>query len=400
MTFIILLSLTGCAKKEAISDSSLKSFTMTRTVNGADSYQVLKDGNKYLVTLSSGIVNYYIDFGSKTYLYTNEEKTTTSSTTTTTTNSTTGTGTTTSEDDTTKETTIKYVKSEKSDVELSDYADVLSKLTMGSLSKNSDGSYSFKDLVNNETLLPFMKGIYLDSITELQSAYSHELVELTSATLKISNKKPQSLSMVLSYASKSFTIDFVFSRIGQTTVEILEESSIDKDYYSSLHDGSPIVTLNYKGYGKIKVQLFTSIKNDVNTANYFIYLVKNSYYNKAVVDEAPSVSVFFGKSTKTIKNTVASDADPYVSNTRGTLSMVLSTTSSSTTTYTSQLILNLQDNTATYDAKSYTPIGGIISGFSVLDSISNLTSDEISKVSVSISIDYNGYVFVAPDFDN
>ena len=97
---------------------------------------------------------------------------------------------------------------------------------------------------------------------------------------------------------------------------------------------------------------------------------------------------------KAEKKTVSADTTMTYKNTRGTLSMMLTDSSASTT----KLVFNTTTNTS-YDSNGYTPIGGIVDGFTVLDSLMGLTADEFANVKVSISVKYNGYKYSQPDFD-
>ena len=102
----------------------------------------------------------------------------------------------------------------------------------------------------------------------------------------------------------------------------------------------------------------------------------------------------FGESKETLKKTVSTDTTMTYKNTRGTLSMMVLDNSE----HTSKLILNTTTNTS-YNTSGYTPIGGIVDGFTVLDSLMGLTADEFAKVKVTVSVKYNGYKYSQPDFD-
>ena len=200
--------------------------------------------------------------------------------------------------------------------------------------------------------------------------------------------------MKFSYASQDIVISTEFSKVGSTTVEFVEESTYDKEYKNYLVDKAPVVTLNFKGYGKVKVQLFVdSSANFYNAVNYFLYLFKNNYYSKATVSSASTSVIQFGKSSKELTQTITTQTLHEVQNKRGTLALIFSDSDDKNT---SELIFNLSDNSSSYESKGYCPIGGVISGFSVLDKLSGMAEDE--NVQVTITLKYNGFTYEAPKF--
>lgn len=380
---VAAFTLVGCNKTELFKEKDLNNFTATRTatncVDGAN-YTLAKDGSNYALTNASGETLYYIDYGTETYQYINNV---------------------TSDDEETEEDeSSSYISSEVVDVDLSAITSSLLSIKEEDV-EISGNVYSFKILKNNSLLSPFMDNIKLDEQTDLIEGYTRGLITLTSASITVENKVPKTLDFSLTYGGKAISVSYSFSKFGSTEVSVYEESYTNKDYASNLTDNSPIVTLNFVGYGKVQVQLFgSSDYSDADAVNYFIYLFKNGCYNKSVIDSEPSAAVYFGTTTKTIKKSITTDTSLDVKNTRGTLSMVVKTEDEDENeVYSSQLILNLSDNSTTFDANAYTPIGGVISGFSVLDALEGISAEEFASVKVRVSIKYNGYTYTQPTFE-
>ena len=417
--------LSSCESSEkVIKDKSLESFTLKRTVSGVTLYEadpvymIEKDGTLYKVTDENGAVRFFRDFGSVTYEYTTEEiieeddeetVTTTEAIVTTTTEEEVTTTedssdvTTTVEENAEEETPeetpakekVNYTKSTKADKELSQIVEELSGLSKGMVTSVSGNEYSLNTLKQNALISALIEGIDLDSKTELKAAYDKGLIEATEAKITILNKMVESLVVKFNYASQDVTVKVEFSNVASTKVNVVAESYVDKAYASYISDKAPVVTLNFKGYGKVKVQLFvddTILQS--NAVKYFIYLIKKSFYSKAKVDVAPTTdAILFGASSKKLDKTISTSTIHTVKNVRGTLSLVFKDADDASTP---QLVLNLSDNSATYESKGYAPVAGVIEGFEVLDELSGV--EDYSKISVSVSIKYNGYKYVAPEF--
>lgn len=382
---LLALFLAGCESKKIFSDSKLDNYTAERKINDVTDYTLQKDGSYYKMVDQDGNESYYIDFGDETYEYKQVTETVTE------------------DDETTEEdetVTNTYVTSEVTSIDLSSLTDSLLSISLDDLTKNDDGSYSFKELEENSLLSPFMDDVWLDDVTELKEGYTRGLIVLNSAVIYMSDGTPTSLVMTVTYADSLTTITYSFSSFGSTDVDVYKESYLDKDYVNYLKDGSPVVTIKFVGYGEVKVQLFSQELQNLNAVYYFIYLFKNYFYSGIVVDSEPDSEVFFGTSKKTPAKTIDT-SDNVVANTRGILSMVIATEDDDdNTVYTTQLFLNLEDNSSTYDDSGYLPIGGVIEGFDVLDAIAGLSDSEYADVKVKISIQYNGFSYEEPTFSD
>ena len=283
-------------------------------------------------------------------------------------------------------TTYDYVVSASSDSTVASYYKTLQALK----SLKIEG----EDLVNNEFISQYLDGVLLDKVTDAKKAYDRNLLTVKSVEIVKNGKAPKAVTIKVEYASKETEVKYEFSGVNSTKVEVLKEGTYDKDYKDQLSDENPVVTISFKGIGEVKVQLFKDFA-DSNVVKYFLYLFKEKFYKKAVVDEVPTTTngIKFGKNENAPEKSVTVDSTPEVKNIRGTLSMVVVADSKNT----SQLILNTTKNT-TYDSNAYTPVGGVVEGFEVLDALMALTEEDYAKVSVKITVDYKNYTYSAPSF--
>ena len=373
-SLIALLTLAGCSAKTVFSEKDLKSFTLTRTYNG-ETLVVTKEDDAYITTKGED-VHYYVNYGSKTFEYTkktDEVKTATGEKDE-------------NDQDIYTTTTYEYVVSASSDSTVASYYKTLQALK----SLKIEG----EDLVNNEFISQYLDGVLLDKVTDAKKAYDRNLLTVKSVEIVKNGKAPKAVTIKVEYASKETEVKYEFSEVNSTKVEVLKEGTYDKDYKDQLSDENPVVTISFKGIGQVKVQLFKDFA-DSNVVKYFLYLLKEKFYKKAVVDEVPTTTngIKFGKNEKAPEKSVTVDSTPEVKNIRGTLSMVVVADSKNT----SQLILNTTKNT-TYDSNAYTPVGGVVEGFEVLDALMALTEEDYAKVSVKITVDYKNYTYSAPSF--
>ena len=72
------------------------------------------------------------------------------------------------------------------------------------------------------------------------------------------------------------------------------EGYIDKNYNTYIEDGNAVVTLEFKGYGKVEFVLFKNTELNTNSINFFVYLVKKGLYRNAHVGLASSSAIQFG----------------------------------------------------------------------------------------------------------
>ncbi len=362
-TLLVVLSLAGCASPKLLNSKALKNVTIERVFDN-ETLILKRVDNNYLYQLGDDVKT-IAKYQNVAFEYTSTVKHNSSEN---------------EEDITTKvftptvttDTTYKYFE-------------LLENLEKGSLD----------NLVGNELISQYLTGIKVEPQTDAKEAYDRNLLTVSKIDLEQSSKKPSKVTISFSYAGTDYQVVYNFKDYGSTAISMPVETTEDKDYKAALSDKNAIVTFNFKGYGKIKVQLFQDF-DDTNVVNYFLYLVKKGFYKKVFVNAQPSMSngVVFGESSETLKKTVSADTTLTYKNTRGTLSMMLTDSSASTT----KLVFNTTTNTS-YDSNGYTPIGGIVDGFTVLDSLMGLTADEYAKVKVTVSVKYNGYKYSQPDFD-
>ncbi len=375
-SLIAVLTLVGCSAKTVFNEKDLKSFTLKRTVN-EKTLVVEKENDSYVVTEEDGSTkHYYVNYGSKTFELVkkvDEIKTATGEKDE-------------NGNDTYTTTNVDYVVSQSSDSTVASYYKTLVALTKA--------EFEAEDMKNNEFISQYLDGVYLDQVTEAKKAYDRGLITVSALTIGKNGKTPKSVDLTVNYGGKDVKVSYEFSNVNSTTVETLKEGTYDKDYKNLISDENPVVTLNFKGIGEVKVQLFKDF-GDSNVVKYFLYLLKEKFYKNAKVNEVPTTAngIKFGKSENAPEKTVTVDSTPEVKNIRGTLSMVVVADSKNT----SQLILNTSKNT-TYDSNAYTPVGGVVEGFEVLDALMALTEEDLAKATVTIKVDYKGYTYSAPSF--
>lgn len=366
-TLLVVLSLAGCASPKLLNAKALKNVTIER-VYGNETVVLRRVDNNYALTENNETKtfakyqNVAFEYELHTHLVEDGED----------------------------ENGPKYKEESHFELETTTdttykYFELLENLEKGGLD----------NLVGNELVSQFLTGIMIEPQTDAKEAYDRNLLTVSSVDLLQNSKKPSSLTVNFSYAGGNYKVEYFFKDYGTTEINMPVETTDNKDYKDALSDKNAVVTFNFKGYGKIKVQLFQDI-DDTNVVNYFLYLVKKGFYRNVTVNAQPSMSngLTFGESKETLKKTVSADTTMTYKNTRGTLSMMVLDSSE----HTSKLILNTTTNTS-YNTSGYTPIGGIVDGFTVLDSLMGLTADEFAKVKVTVSVKYNGYKYSQPDFD-
>lgn len=164
--------------------------------------------------------------------------------------------------------------------------------------------------------------------------------------------------------------------------------------YLSLNN--PVVTITIKGMGDIKIQLFPDVAP--NTVNSFIQYIEDEAYTESsfhrVID---NFMIQGGRLTETACNIPGEMTEQNELNDllhfRGVLSMAR--VGNDLDSATSQFFI-VQANSHHLDS-SYTGFGGLVSGFNVVDYISNLETDnyDMPKVDVtitSITVDLKTYV--------
>ena len=428
-SLLVVLGLTGCSQK-LLNTKSLQNVTIEKTFNNETS-TFKRDGNNYALIVGDSTETFtkYENVVFKYYTTTTTEEveeevpgdednkttapvtttqapqttTTAPSTTTepvaTTPNQTTTAPSTTvvvtsaptnsARPSTSQATTTKYVTktvfhSEVSNDETYKYFTLLENLEKGGLD----------ELKANEVISQYLTGVKIEPQTDAKEAYDRGYLTVSNVNLEVVSKKVSKFTITFEYASKSYSVVYSFKDYGTTKIEMPKESAEDKGYASSLSKNNAVVTLKFKGYGTVKIQLFEDI-DDENVVNYFLYLLKKKFYKKATVNAQPTMAngIAFGESAETISKTVDVDSKFTYSNTRGTLTMLVSESSKAT----SKLIINTSKNT-TYDSNAYTPIGGVVEGFEVLDALMGLTAEDFANVSVTISVKYNKHKYSEPDF--
>ena len=132
-----------------------------------------------------------------------------------------------------------------------------------------------------------------------------------------------------------------------------------------------------------------------NGADRFYNLVKNGYFdNIRFFRVIPNFMVQFGISGEPALNTVWREAriprDPVKqSNTRGTVTFAKSSMPNSRTT---QLFINLGDNSGSLDGQQFAPIGKVVEGMSVVDALYSGYGDNPTSKQGEIAAEGNAYL--------
>jgi peptidyl-prolyl cis-trans isomerase B (cyclophilin B) len=192
------------------------------------------------------------------------------------------------------------------------------------------------------------------------------------------------------------TVLLLFSVIGcsgNSTEEEIDLSGLD--YYSYLSDTNPVVTINVKNFGVMKLQLFPNVAE--NTVNNFInYIQEGSYSGSSfhrVIEDFMIQGGIVSNTNCAIRGEFPSNGvSNSLSHYRGVISMARTSVNNSAT---SQFFIIHQDSG--FLDINYASFGGLISGLNVLDEIArvstNSTDAPVKKVVIqSITIELNGYV--------
>ena len=165
-------------------------------------------------------------------------------------------------------------------------------------------------------------------------------------------------------------------------------------YSSYLSDDNPVVTINVKNVGVMKLQLFPDLAE--NTVNNFITYIQNKDYSGSTFHRV--IEDFMIQGGK-IENTACAIKGDFTSNGvsnnlshyRGVISMARTTVKNSAT---SQFFIVHDDSS--FLNGSYAGFGGLVSGFAILDEIAAVSTgyadapdDEV--IIKSITVDLNGY---------
>lgn len=174
------------------------------------------------------------------------------------------------------------------------------------------------------------------------------------------------------------------------------EDLSDLPYYSYLNDDNPVVTINIKDRGKIRIQLFPEVAE--NTVNNFIkYIEDGDYENSSFHRVIEDFMIQGGKVDNPncpIRGEFASNGyDNNLSHYRGVISMARTHIKNSAT---SQFFI-VHKNTFSLDG-NYASFGGLISGFDILDDLAkvktNLSEAPIEDIIIeSITVDLNTYTY-------
>jgi len=387
IALIIILSLTACNDKGLIKEEKIQNITITQKFNDGINYVIKRDGTKLLYTKDETSTSYQLA-ETQVYKYITKTKTIKS------------------DDYTTKDIdeteTIEYVQSATDDTtNLLEKFDALLNIKKSDLTKKEKDIYSFNELTKNEFLIPYVDGdLLISANTKLEDAYKTGLLSFDSAEIKISNGCPCYIKAYVTYSSKTSVVEITFSDCGSTEANILKEKTSEDDfnntitYLDYLEDDAAVITLDFKGYGKVKLKFFND-KADINTINYFVYLLRKGAYSKTYCDSVSTNSIMFGNTTKEegLKKTIDMPKKSTVANKRGVLSMPLVVDSIKT----QQLVLNFSDNSSTSDSIPYIAIAGVVSGFDVLDLLQGMDSEKVTEVKVNVSVEYNSYSYVKPE---
>lgn len=368
--FVLILSivtLTACKSESGlVNEKLLDNFTLERTVEGKEeySYSFIKSGFLYEYHKNNE-VSYYTSFDNGSFKHIAN----------------------THADD------LTYVSSESSSVVFGNITKVLKELKPSDCDNKGNGVYELKELKQNVFILPFLEDIKLDSVTNLFNAYSYGLISAKSAVLKVEKGAISNIELKFEYSNTSLTININIKDYGKSEIKNFPyEGYIDKNYNTYVEDGSAVITLEFKGYGKVEFVLLKNTELDTNTINYFIYLVKKGLYKDAHVNLSSSSVIQFGDQEKTLDKTIKAPTTSLIKNQRGTVSLCFKDSSGNSS---QQLQINLKDNSS---SSSYYVIGGVVSGFEILDLLSTLPNTEYEKIEVKVTIKYNNLKYTQPHF--
>lgn len=169
----------------------------------------------------------------------------------------------------------------------------------------------------------------------------------------------------------------------------------DLPYYEFIDDTNPVITIKVKGFGTMKAQLFPTVAE--NTVNNFIDYIEDKQFDKSafhrIIAEFMIQGGIVSETKQPIKGEFLSNGfNNPLKHTKGVLSMARTSYVNSAT---SQFFI-MHEVSPHLDG-AYASFGGLISGFDVLDTIANVSTNSNDAptqniVIESIRIDLNGYV--------
>lgn len=385
MVLALLLSvfmLTACSDKGLISEKSLENYTLTvtTTIDSNFKHEIFKTGKRYSIKKASDEApNYYATYGSKVLKYVEK-------------------------DVDFGDTTLKSATATiDSTIDPANFEKLLINLKKSDVNKDE-----LINLKNNNIISYLIDGISLDDETvRLDNAYKYGLIECTSAKLEIKSSKLNKIDVTFKYGGNDLVVTATFSDYGTTKIDNFPvETSYDKTYYSYFdvnEEGqkpkSVYIDVKFGDYGTVRFESL-ALKNDaeVNALNYFLYLFKKGAYSKANIDSCTTSIIMIGDQKEDVSKQIASKVNQTTtpSNKRGTLALKFTDDQSNPT---QQFQINLTDLSSSYDTTS-TVIAGVIDGFSVLDEVSQLSTNVYNEIKIKISVTYNDYTYTEPKFKN
>ena len=372
MVLALLLSvfmLTACSDKGLISEKSLENYTLTvtTTIDSNFKHEIFKTGKRYSIKKASDEApNYYATYGSKVLKYVEK-------------------------DVDFGDTTLKSATSTiDSTIDPANFEKLLINLKKSDVNKDE-----LINLKNNTIISYLIDGISLDDQTvRLDNAYKYGLIECTSAKLEIKSSKLNKIDVTFKYGENDLVVTATFSDYGTKTYysyfDVNEEGQKPKSVY---------IDVKFGDYGTVRFESL-ALKNDaeVNALNYFLYLFKKGAYSKANIDSCTTSIIMIGDQKEDVSKQIASKVNQTTtpSNKRGTLALKFTDDQSNPT---QQFQINLTDLSSSYDTTS-TVIAGVIDGFSVLDEVSQLSTNVYNEIKIKISVTYNDYTYTEPTFKN
>ena len=379
MLLIATLTLAACSNKSLVKPETFDNYTLKISSNASDYETVLKkDGKKYSLKKSNDDETYYYAiYNSKVFKYTQKE--------------------------------VEFEEesgySAISLVDTSYQPDNLENLLIA-LNNSDIKNGELINLENNSIIAYMVDGIILsDQTINLANAYKYNLIKCTKANVTIEKSKITKIECEFPYDSATLDVVCEFADYNSTKIaDFPKETSYDKSYYDYFNesDGTKApdavyINVKFGDYGTVKFESLNLETNlEKNALNYFLYLYKKGFYNRASIDSSTANIVMIGDQKEPIsKQIVAKQVLANTpSNKRGTLAIRYLDDNSDPT---QQFQINLTDLSSSYDTKS-TVIAGVIDGFDVLDEISQLSTNQYSSIKIKISVEYNNYKYTEPTF--
>lgn len=189
------------------------------------------------------------------------------------------------------------------------------------------------------------------------------------------------------------TMDFTLYATYTSTAEVVDLTKLS--YYSFLSESNPEIIITVEGIGTMTLELFPNVAP--NTVNNFIKYIQDGDYSGSTFHRVISGFMIQGGIVESSNCAINGDFSSNgfansVSHTRGAISMARTYVKNSGT---SQFFIVHQNST--FLDGEYAAFGGLVSGFTILDSIAikntNVADKPIDDIVIEgITVELNGYV--------